>query len=298
MRHLRWAYRFLADIVREFRRDGVGDLGASITFWTVLSIPAATLALVSAMGPLERVVGAEVADSFRRAVYERVRDTFADSAPLESAVDDLFTTDQSSVLTLGTLIALYSMSRGFAGMVRALDHIYRVRERRAWWHVRIVAFGLGTGTVGVVAATATLLAVLSSRLGAFASVVLTVVSLLVLIGWAATVFHLGPNHATPWRYDLVGAIFTAVGWTLATQGFALYVRLSRDGNEVQSTVGALILGISLLYLLVIVMLIGAEINDILTRRAGVAQVPPTMRQRVEQARAQLEDRRDRRGDRR
>ena len=32
-------------------------------------------------------------------------------------------------------------------------------------------------------------------------------ALAVLIVWAATLFHVGPHHRTPWRYDIPGAVF-------------------------------------------------------------------------------------------
>ncbi len=45
----RWLWQLAKDVIEEYRRDGVGDLAASITFWTLLSIPAAILAMVSAL---------------------------------------------------------------------------------------------------------------------------------------------------------------------------------------------------------------------------------------------------------
>jgi membrane protein len=50
---LRWLWQLAKDVVDEYKHDRVGDLAASITFWTILSIPAAVLALVSALSSLE-----------------------------------------------------------------------------------------------------------------------------------------------------------------------------------------------------------------------------------------------------
>ncbi len=265
-------WQLTKDVVDEYRRDGVGDLAASITFWTILSVPAAVLALVSALSSLESVVGASVANDVQAEVKQFITDTFADSTTLTETVDELFETSSTGVATAATLIALFTLSRAFAGLIRALDRAYEVVDGRPWWYVRIVAIGLGVGTIVVVAAGATMLALLPELPLAVVVRWLTAPAVLVaLVLWAATVFHIGPNHRTPWRYDLPGAVVTMIGWVLASQGFALYVRLAGNGNGVQTSVGAILLALSLMYLLSIVLLVGAELNDVISRRAGVAQ---------------------------
>ena len=281
-RHLaRWMWQLTRDVWAEYRDDRVGDLAASITFWTILSIPAAALSLVSTLSSLESVVGQSLADDVQDSVETFVRDTFTDDAALTDTVGELFATSSRGVATVATLIALYTLSRAFAGLIRALDVAYEVEDSRPWWYVRIVAIGLGVGTIVVVAAAATVLALLPSWSLSGVSGWLTAPTVVVgLVMWAATLFHIGPNHSTPWRYDLPGAILTTVGWIAATQGFAVYVRLAPNGNDIQTTVGAILLALTLMYLLSIVLLLGAELNDVIARRAGVVQQPPPVTTRA------------------
>ncbi len=287
-----WTAALAVDVWHEYRADKVGDLAASITFWTILSIPAAVLALISALGPFEAIVGTDLSDDLQQTIVDFVAETFSDSGPLEEAVTDLFEADQSRVLTLTTAIAIFTLSRGFAGIIRGLDDVYEVIDRRSWWHVRLVAIGFGIGTILVVAGTSTALALLPGRIGALSTVILVVGVLVGVVGWATALFHFGPYHETPWRYDLPGGIVTAVGWTVVTQLFAVYVRLTDNSNQVQSTVGALLLAITLLYVFSLVMLIGAEVNDVLTRRAGVAQAPTAIKDRFEAALDRVDEIRD------
>ncbi len=278
---LRWLWRLIKDVVDEYRDDGLGDLAASITFWTILSIPAAALSLVSTLSSLESVVGQSVADDVQREVESFVSTTFTDDAALTDTVRELFDTPSRGVATAATLIALYTLSRAFAGLIRALDVAYEVEDSRPWWHLRIVAIGLGVGTVSIVAAGATSLALLPSLSLTGPASWLTPTAVVVgLVLWAATLFHIGPNHKTPWRYDLPGAILTAVGWILATQGFAVYVRFAPGGNDIQTSVGAILLALTLMYLLSLVLLLGAELNDVISRRADVVQQPPPVTTRA------------------
>lgn len=284
-------WQLTKDVVNEYRRDGVGDLAASITFWTLLSIPAAILALVSALSSVKSIVDTDAADEFEAEIQQFISDTFADSQTLNDAVAELFAGSNAGVITLATFVALFSLSRGFAGLIRALDQAYEIDEGRAWWHVRLVAVLLGAGTVVVAAGSAVILAILPELPGGTAFQVLAApVAFLLLISWAATLFHVGPYHRTPWRYDLPGALVTAIGWVVCTQGFAFYVRISDQGNQVQTTVGAVLLGLTLMYLLSIIMLVGAELNDVLSRRAGVVQQPVRLKDRYQQARELLNER--------
>ncbi len=288
VRSSRWLWRLTVDVVREYSRDGVGDLAAAITFWTLLSIPAAVLALVSTLSSLERVVGADLAERLEQEVVDFVHRTFADSETLTNTVRELFETPSAGVATFATLVALFSLSRAFAGLIRALDLAYEVPEGRPFWYLRIVAIGLGVGTIAVVAAGATLLAFLP-RLGPISWAVGPAV-VVVLVLWATTVFHIGPNHQTPWRFDLPGAVATAIGWIVATQGFALYVRLTAGANDVKSTVGAVLLAVTLMYVLSVVLILGAELNDVLARRAGVVDYTPPITDRARNLRERLRSR--------
>ena len=158
--------------------------------------------------------------------------------------------------------------------------------------MRIVAIGLGVSTILVVAGTATFLAMLPSfGLGPVMRFVAPMAAISVLIAWAATLFHIGPNHRTPWRFDVPGAVFTALGWVVTTQLFAFYVRLSEGRNEVQSSVAIVLLALTLLYLLSLVLVIGAEVNDVIARRSGVVVEVEAVTERARAVRDRFRQRR-------
>ena len=274
---LRWLWCLTKDVWDEYSDDNVGDLAASITFWTILSIPAAALALVSALSSLETFAGQSVAVDVERELQEFVADTLVDSDTLSAAIAELFGGVRPGVATFATLLALFTLSRAFAGLIRAMDIAYEVEDGRSWWRVRVVAIGLGVGTVVVAAGSATILAVLPSLPLEAVTRWLTIPAVFIgIVVWCATLFHIGPNHRTPWRYDVPGAIFTALGWVAASQLFALYVRYAGGANQVQSSVGVILLALTLLYVLSVVMVMGAEVNDVISRRAGVVQEPRTL----------------------
>jgi membrane protein len=251
---VRWVWQLAKDVWTEYRTDRVGDLAAAITFWTILSIPAAVLALVSMLSSLDAIVGQSVRENVESELEDFITTTFSDSEALNSTVTELFGTSSAGIATVATLVALFTLSRAFAGLIRALDVAYEIDESRPWWLLRFTAILLGLGTLVNVVAGATLLAVLP--VDGILRVFVAPAVFIALVAWAATV----------------------------------YVRAAGQANDVQTTVGAILLALSLMHLLSIVLLIGAELNDVLARRAGVVMSARSVGERARSLREQLEQR--------
>ena len=236
---------------------------------------------MSALSSLEAIAGTSVSNDVEREIQQFVADTLVDSETLSAAISELFSGSNAGVITIAAFTALFTLSRAFAGLIRAMDIAYEVDEGRSWWELRLVAIGLGLGTILVAAGSATFLAVLPSLpLGSVAQWFTVPGVFAGIVVWCATLFHVGPNHRTPWRYDVPGAIFTAIGWIAASQLFALYVRFAGSANEVQTGVGAILLALSLVYVLSLVLVMGAEVNDVIARRAGIVQEAKSVRSRA------------------
>ena len=59
---------------------------------------------------------------------------------------------------------------------------------------------------------------------------------------------------------------------------------SGEGTARQSSVGAILLALTLMYVLSVVMLVGAQVNDVISRRAGVVQETPAVAVRARRVR--------------
>ena len=274
-------------LVKEIADDGLFDAAASVAFWLLLSLPAALLAMLSSVS----LLGEGLADDLRSAMLDFVDEVFTSEADtLRRSVDGLFERSRPGVLSASIATAVFTLSRGFAGLVRALDAVYDVEESRNFAHTRLLAVGLAIGTLLVVAGSTALWS-LEDAIGV-PSALRVLVSAIVLVMWCATIFHLGPNHHTPWRFDIPGAAFTAVGWLLLTYGFGAYVRVvgSGGGNDVIGAAGALLLGLTWLWAACSVLLVGGEINEILASRAGVVQESRTVLGRVRALRSAAAER--------
>ena len=252
----------------EFNDDQLVDTAAGVAFWLILSLPAAALAVLASLS----VLGDDVTDGLCDPINEFVERTFTTEADtIRAAIDGVFELNRPGVLSISVAIAVFTLSRGFAGLIRALDVAYDIDESRRALRLRSTAIGMAIGTIATVALATTVWLALPTS-GPM-SLVRIVVAMIILIAWAATLFHIGPHHRTPWKYDLPGAVFSAVGWLVMSLGFGMYVRFASSGNEIVGAAGTALLALTWLWLVCLVFLIGAELNQILAERAGVIDAP-------------------------
>lgn len=269
-------------MVVQWQEDRVGGLAAEIAFFGILAFFPTLLALAAGLGSLGAIVGEEAAGRAQDEVVNAIaRVLTEEGSQTVGAVRSLFEDERPGLLTFGILITVFAMSRGFAGVVRALDIAYDVEERRSWLSVRLHAIGLSVGTV-VFASLSMLLLVLGPLLGGgsdiaelvglgdwFASlwaVLRAPAAFAILVLWAATVLHVGPNHTSPWRWDLPGAVLATLAWLAVSFGFRIYLDVAAEGNQVFGVLGGALSVLVWIYLLGIGLLLGGELNSVLGHR--------------------------------
>ena len=256
--------------------DNAVDAAASVAFWLLLSLPATLLAGLAALS----LLGEQATEELRRLTFEFVDRVFTSEADeLRTAIDGVFDQNKAGLFSLSVLLALFTVSRGFAGLIRALDVVYDIDESRGFIRLRLASIGLGIGTIATVVGS-TWLWNMSTNAGV-PLVLRLVAALAILVVWAATIFHVGPNHHTPWRYDLPGAALAAFGWFAVSIGYGWYIQIAGGGNAVLGLAGAVLLGMTWFWVVCLILLIGGEVNEIIAARAGVIDPNRTSRLNVD-----------------
>lgn len=269
------AWRLVVDVALRWYHGRVGDLAASVTFWIVISLPALVLTLLALVGPLDRLVsGVEFKGNIQTEVDEFITRVFTDQSDgVAESVDGLFDQPSSGLAIVSFSLAIWSISRGFSGLIRALEDIYDIEDRRPWYHTRVVAVILGLGSI-LISVPLVLMEIYvwgSIADGFIESTLRSVLAMTVLILWASIVFHYGPAERHRWRFDLPGAIVAAAGWWLVTYGFARYIDITSNANEVRAAVGAGLLALTWIWIAAQVLLIGGAVNYIIGERLGVSR---------------------------
>lgn len=281
----RRAVGFARSFLTEWRQDRVPDLAAEVAFYAILSLFPAFLAMASILGVLDSVVGADFARDVEDQVLDFLGTILTDEADTTiEAARELFSDSSPGLLTFSLLAALWALSRGFAALVRALDVVYDLDEHRPWLEIRSMALLLAVGSAVAGSLMLTLLVVgpllgsgeevadwvgLGDQFVFVWDVLRLPLAFVLLVLWAATVFHVAPDHHTPWRADVAGAIVTAVLWVAFSGGLNVYVAVAQQGNAVFGALGGALIVLLWFWLLSLAVMIGGEVNQILLRRTLV-----------------------------
>lgn len=300
-RAFRWIWEFALELRREWVKDRVGGLAAEIAFFAVLGLFPAILVFASILGWFDSLLGEQSSADVQGWLLDGLRKVFgAENESLTETIGDLFEGGSASALTVGIVLSLYASSRGFVAVVRALDITYDHDHHRGWLSTRLVGFGLTLFTVTVAVLVLTMVVVgpllgeggeLADDLGVGSGFVTAwdwfrwPLVIVVLMAWAATVYHVGPNHRSPWRWEIPGAILATVWWLVVSLGFRTYLDAASSGsNAVFGLLGGALSLLFWLYLLAMGFLVGAELNGILAVRNDVSVIAEPRRAVVERVR--------------
>ena len=274
--------RFVGDLRNEWSRARVGGLSAEIAFFGLLGLFPAVIVFAAALGSLDVVIGAGAAADTEEWLLDRVVETFGSDNTLRATIEELFDRSNAGLITAGIAITVYASSRGFTAVVGALDVTYGHEDRRNWISTRVMGFVLTLFTLVVAALVAAMVVVgpllgggeeIAERLGAGSAFTTAwvwfrwPVVFVVVVCWAASLYHLAPRRRTPWLTDLPGAVVGTVWWLAVSLGFRVYLDAASSGmNAVVGLLGGALSLLIWLYLLAMGLLVGAEINRVLGDR--------------------------------
>lgn len=269
---------------REFSKDQCTDLAAALTYYSVLALFPAAIALLS----LVSLVGqgpATVAN-----LLQILRQVGASSAAhtLQPTLMQLSKTQNSGVaLVVGILGALWSASGYVGAFGRSMNRIYEIDEGRPIWKLRPTMLLVTLVTVVLTALVAVGLVVTGPAAQAVGNAVglgstaLTVwniakwpVMLVVVILIVALLYYATPNVKQPrLRWISVGAVVAILTWVVASVLFGVYVANFSSYNKTYGSLAGVIVFLLWLWLTNLALLFGAELDAELERgrelQAGV-----------------------------
>ncbi|WP_226920787.1 YihY/virulence factor BrkB family protein [Georgenia subflava] len=279
-----WMY-VLRKTMREFIADECTDLAAALTYYAVLSIFPALIAMVSILNLVGR------GESTTNGIMDMVTPLLPEGADetIRPVVDELTTASEPGIgLIVGILIALWSASKYVTGFGRAMNRIYEIPEGRPIWKLRPWMYALTTVLLVLVALAALLLVVSGPiaetignaiGLGPTAMTVWNIakwpVLVVVVIVLVALLYYATPNVKQPkLRWISPGAVVAIVVAALATLGFGLYVSIAGNFSATYGALAGVIVFLFWLWIMNLALLFGAEFDAELERgrqlQAGIA----------------------------
>ena len=275
---MRRLWLFAQRVYREVSADRIPTVAGGITFFVLLAIFPAIAATVSLYGMFAN-----------RADIVRDLDLVSNFLP-EGGVTVLraeltrLSGQKPAVLDLSFafsfLIALWSASGGFSALIEGLNIAFEVRETRGFVRQTLNALVFTAGAILLLAigVEAGLVLPHGDQLSRPARLVMSVLAWPLLFTAAAmviaVVYRFGPNHPRAhWRWITWGSAIAALLWVSGTQLFTWYVLHYGSYNRVYGNLGAAVGFLTWIWLSLVILLVGAEINCELERPASGSRVP-------------------------
>jgi membrane protein len=219
---------------REFSDDQCTDLAAALTYYAVLALFPAVIALLSLVG----LVGQ--GEQTIKTLLDILRDVGAGTIAetLQPRLEDLSKTETAGFgFVLGLAAALWSASGYVGAFGRGMNRVYEIDEGRPFWKLRPMMLLVTLVTVVLVAIVALGLIVsgpaaeaVGNALGLGSATVTAwniakwPVLLAVVVLIVALLYYATPNvKHQKFRFISVGAVVAIVVWVIASALFGFYV---------------------------------------------------------------------------
>jgi membrane protein len=290
-RSFRSSWQLLKQIVSEWKEDKVPQLGAALAFYTALSIAPllvislAVAALVfdaeAARGQIIREMQSMVGAQGAEAIEEMIASA---SKPTEGII----------ATVLSVVILLFGASGVFGELQQSLNTIWEVKPKpgRGIWGIicdRFLSVAMVFGIAFLLLVSLLLDAALSSLSTLFAHLPDSLawlsegihlgISLVVITLLFAMIFKYLPDVKIGWRDVWLGAVVTAIFFTVGKFAIGLYLGHSTMASS-YGVAGSFVVLLVWVYYSAQILFFGAELTQVYANQYGLRIVPSENAERV------------------
>ena len=264
---------------REFREDDLTDWAAALTYYGVLSIFPALIALVSILGLVGPSATQPLIDNLGVVAPGPAKDIFT------NAITNLQRGQATAglVFVIGLAAAIWAASGYVAAFMRASNAVYDIPEGRPIWKTIPVRVGVTVALLVMLSVSALAVVLtggLAEQVGRLLGIGSTAVQVWDIAKWPvlvllvsvmfAMLYWAAPNVKQPgFRWLTPGSLLAVVLWILASAGFALYVSAFGSYNKTYGALAGIVVFLVWLWLSNLALLLGAELNAELERERRI-----------------------------
>jgi membrane protein len=261
--------------VTEFRADNLTDLAAALTYYGVLAIFPAIIALVSILGLVGHSATQPLIQNLGKVAPGPAQQIFT------GAINGLQKSRGTAgiVFIVGIAGALWSASGYIAAFMRASNTIYDIEEGRPFFvtiPVRLIVTLVVILLLAISAVAVVITGGLAKQVGNLVGVGGTAVTVWDIAKWPVLILFVSfifsilywasPNVKHPgFRWLSPGGVFAVVVWLIVSGAFALYVANFSSYNKTYGALAGVIIFLVWLWLSNTALLLGAEFNAELER---------------------------------
>lgn len=254
------------------KNDDIFALGAQLAYYLMLSFFPFLIFLMTVVG-FSKLDSADILDGLRAILPNNV------FSLVDTTVVELLGTQNAGLLGASIALTIWSASSGFRAVIKGLNKAYNVEDSRSFIKRSFVAIIFTLALVIIIMLTLAML-VFGEIIGKYILAVfpfkdiimyiwnisryLIVVFMMILI--FASIYRYTPAKKISWGEVYPGAIVSTLGWIMVSLGFSYYINNIANYSRLYGSVGAVFVLMTWLYITSMILILGAEINSVLTIR--------------------------------
>ncbi len=254
-------------IIHKLSEDNISSYSAQSCFYIILSIVPFLLLLMSLLKYLP-IIPDNIITVMGSIIPMQIMPVITD------IVNDVYNNSSITLVSLSTLIAVWSAGKGFTSIIKGLNTIYGTSRGNNWFISRILSTVYTV--IFIISIIASLILLVFGQkivnlikigfptIGAVLSLIInnsnllfpTALTLIFLI-----MYKFIPNRKTTILNELPGAILASAGWVLYSFFYSLYVNNSPNFSNMYGSLATLVFALIWLYFCMTIIFWGAEVNS-------------------------------------
>lgn len=255
-------------LIRKFQTDQVSETGAQLTYFLILSIFPFLIALLHILQFTPLADG----ETLRKLL---VALPTASQKVIVNLVEEVVGTSHTTLFSISILTALWSSSSGMLALIKSVNRAYDLKETRSYITLRLLSLVMTIGLILMIVVSLSLTNIekylfqlkLLQQLENHSFLIkmihlIFVVILLTLI--LSFLYYIAPaRKRLRFAYSVPGAFFATMGMLLSSLIFSVYVNNFANYSKVYGSLGGVIILLVWLYMISMIVILGAELNSIL-----------------------------------
>ncbi|MFA7746126.1 YihY/virulence factor BrkB family protein [Salinicoccus roseus] len=264
---------FFQSLMFQFSKDNTSGMAAQLAYYFLLAIFPLLIFLLTLV-PLFQID------------QQMITQFIQDYAPgeiasmLEGVISDVMQNSNGGLLSVGLLVTLWSASNGMTALMNAFNVAYDVEDNRNFVVAKLLSI-VFTIILAVSVLLTFVLIVFGEQIG---NLMFGVIGLdqqfQVIWNWVRSllpvllvfivfvvIYTTAPNIKLQVKAVIPGALFTTIAFLVASWGFSFYISNFGNYSATYGSIAGVIILILWLYITGVIIILGAQINAILHKRA-------------------------------
>ena len=260
---------FIRDIINRYIEHDLSQLGGQVAFFAILSL-LPFIVYINTLITSFNFTSDDIMNLLQPAVPAYIADI------ISSYISYISTQNQYGILSIGIITTIYSASKMIRSVEKSINRAYGIDRRRGFIRSVVISM-VFIVCIGIITLATLYFIVIGASLAHTIFTILhlpmTILDSMKDVKWLvfiaalfftiSAMYYIMPYKKISYKSTLPGTAFSIAAFGLLSEGYTLYIKYGIGRSFIYGSLGAVFLVFVWLYIVAIVLILGAEINSAL-----------------------------------